>query len=240
MKTAPPTDPARLGHLFAKIMSSHDMSRLDEIVAPDYVNHSDFAEPGLEGSRKVLGAIIAGVPDLKVTAKDVFVSADGSRVVGRYRYDGTHTANLLGYADTGNTFAMRSIDIWRVENGRLVEHWDELNTLDVFIQMGAVSPPRQPSDPADHQTLKLPRFRGTLGSKSLRSCRGTLDSRFEGHRRSETKGRMTPPHRVEPAVDEAEAGDARLGLRYKPACLEQSAFQRAEKTPAHRVVVGVA
>ncbi len=138
-------DLVKLGYLFAEIMSSHDLSRLDEIKSPDYVNHNPFAEPGLEGSKKVLGAIIAGVPDLKVTAEDVFVSADGTRVVGRYRYEGTHTGNLLGYAGTGNAFAMRSIDIWRVENGRFVEHWDELNTLDVFIQMGAVSPPRQPS-----------------------------------------------------------------------------------------------
>ncbi|MDR3446678.1 ester cyclase [Dyella sp.] len=139
------TDLVKLGYLFAEIMSSHDLSRLDEIKAPQYVNHNAFAEPGLEGSKKVLGAIIAGVPDLRVIAEDVFVSADGSRVVGRYRYDGTHTGNLLGYSATGNPFAMRSIDIWRVENGRFVEHWDELNTLDVFIQMGAVPPPRQPS-----------------------------------------------------------------------------------------------
>jgi len=145
MTTPMHTDLAQLGHRFADIMNSHDVARFDEIKAPDYVNHNAFAEPGLEGSKKVLGAIIAGVPDLTVTAEDVFVSADGTRVVGRYRYDGTHTGNLLGYVGTGQSFAMRSIDIWRVENGKFVEHWDELNTLDVFIQMGAVSPPRQPA-----------------------------------------------------------------------------------------------
>lgn len=139
------TDLSKLGYLFAEIMSSHDLSRLDEIKAPHYVNHNAFAEPGLEGSKKVLGAIIAGVPDLKVTAEDVFVSVDGSRVVGRYRYEGTHTGNLLGYPATGRAFSMRSIDIWRVENGRFVEHWDELNSLEVFIQIGAVPPPKQPS-----------------------------------------------------------------------------------------------
>jgi predicted ester cyclase len=145
MTTATHAHLAKLGHRFAEIMTSHDLSRLDEIKAPNYVNHNAFAEPGLEGSKKVLGAIIAGVPDLKVTAEDVFVSADGSRVVGRYRYEGTHAGNLLGYSATGKPFVMRSIDIWRVENGKFVEHWDELNTLDVFIQIGAVSPPRQPS-----------------------------------------------------------------------------------------------
>ena len=143
MNSAISPDPTKLGYLFAEIMSGHDVSRLDEIKAANYVNHNAFAEPGLEGSKKVLGAIIAGVPDLKVTAEDVFVSADGSRVVGRYRYEGTHTGNLLGYPATGRHFVMRSIAIWRVEHGRFVEHWDELNTLEVFIQIGAVQPPKQ-------------------------------------------------------------------------------------------------
>jgi predicted SnoaL-like aldol condensation-catalyzing enzyme len=145
MTTPISTDLIKLGHLFAEIVSGHDMSRFDEIIAPNYVNHNAFAEPGPEGVKKIFEEILSGVPDVKVTAEDVFVSTDGSRVVGRYRYDGTHTGKLLGYSGTGNAFAMRSIDIWRVENGRFVEHWDELNTLDVFIQMGAVSPPRQPS-----------------------------------------------------------------------------------------------
>ena len=139
------TDPVKLGHLFAEIVSGHDVSRFDEIVARHYVNHNAFAEPGLEGVKKTFGGIFAGVPDLKAFVEDAFVSADGSRVVGRYRYEGTHTGNFLGYPATGNAFAMRSIDIWRVEDGRFVEHWDELNTLDIFIQVGAVPPPGRPS-----------------------------------------------------------------------------------------------
>jgi predicted ester cyclase len=139
------TDHAKLGHLFAEIVAGHNVSRFDEIVAPGYVNHNPFAEPGLQGVKKVFAAIIAGVPDLKVFAEDVFVSADGMRVVGRYRYEGTHTGNLLGYPATGNAFAMRSIDIWLVKDGRFVEHWDELNTLDIFRQVGAVQPLGQPS-----------------------------------------------------------------------------------------------
>src|SRR5215469_15083849 len=118
------TDQVKLGYLYAEIVSSHDVSRFDELVAPGYVNHNAFAEPGLEGVKKVFGAMLAGVPDLKVFAEDVFVSADGTRVVGRYRYEGTHTGNFLGYPATGNAFAMRSIDIWRVEDGRFVEHWE--------------------------------------------------------------------------------------------------------------------
>jgi predicted SnoaL-like aldol condensation-catalyzing enzyme len=133
-------DPVKLGYLFAEIVSGHDVPRLDEIVAPGYVNHNPFAEPGREGVKKTFGALLAGVPDMKVTVEDVFVSADGSRLVGRYRYEGTHAGNFLGYPATGNPFVMRSIDIWRVEDGRFIEHWDELNTLDIFTQIGALAP----------------------------------------------------------------------------------------------------
>jgi len=138
------TNPVKLGYLFAEIVSGEAVSRFDEIVAPGYLNPTAFAEPGPEGVKKVFGAIIAGVPDLKVSAEDVFVSADGSRLVGRYRYEGTHTGNFLGYPATGKAFAMRSIDIWRVEDGRFIEHWDELNTLDIFTQIGALAPLGQP------------------------------------------------------------------------------------------------
>lgn len=139
------TDLVELGRLFAEIISSHDLSRVDEIVAPDYINHNPFAEPGLDGVKKMFGALLAGVADLKVEADDVFASADGTRVIGRYRYEGTHTGDLFGAPATGNPFRMRSIDIWRVRSGRFVEHWDELNTLDVFTQIGAVRPAEQAS-----------------------------------------------------------------------------------------------
>src|SRR6266478_5906582 len=34
---------------------------------------------------------------------------------------------------------MRSIDIWRVKDGKFVEHWDELNLLEVFQKLGAAT-----------------------------------------------------------------------------------------------------
>ena len=39
---------------------------------------------------------------------------------------------------SGNAVEMRSIDIWRVEDAMFVEHWDELNLMQLFQQMGAL------------------------------------------------------------------------------------------------------
>src|SRR5712691_5028514 len=47
---------------------------------------------------------------------------------------------FLGIPASGNPVEMRSIDIWRVEDGMFAEHWDELNLLEMFQQMGALPP----------------------------------------------------------------------------------------------------
>ena len=49
------TDHVKLGHLFAEIVSGHDVFHFDEIVAPDYVDHNPFAGPGPEGVVPPLG-----------------------------------------------------------------------------------------------------------------------------------------------------------------------------------------
>jgi predicted SnoaL-like aldol condensation-catalyzing enzyme len=44
----------------------------------------------------------------------------------------------VGIPASGKPVEMRSIDIWRVQNGLFVEHWDELNLMQMFQQIGAL------------------------------------------------------------------------------------------------------
>lgn len=132
-------NPERLGHLFAEIMNSHDAARFAELVAEDYVNHNPHVGPGRAGLIEFMGHWFATVADTKVTVEDVLVAGDS--VVGRYTYRGRHTGPFMSVPATGADLTMRSIDIWRVRDGLFVEHWDELNTLELFQQMGVVAAP---------------------------------------------------------------------------------------------------
>jgi predicted ester cyclase len=78
------------------------------------------------------------LPDVSASMEDLVIAGD--RVVGRFVYRGTHTGDFMGIPASGSAVEMRSIDIWRIEDGMLAEHWDELNTLQVFQQMGALPP----------------------------------------------------------------------------------------------------
>ena len=127
-----------VAHAFANLMNGHDPDAVDGFVAEDYVNHNAFVADGREANRQFWAVFFTGLPDVSVTMEDLVISGD--RVVGRFIYRGTHTGDLMGIPATGKPVEMRSIDIWRVQDGMFVEHWDELNLLELFQQIGALPP----------------------------------------------------------------------------------------------------
>jgi predicted ester cyclase len=66
-------------------------------------------------------AIVAGVPDFTVISLQSIES--GEWVSNRYRITGTHTGDFFGQPPTGKTFEVSGMDMVRVVDGLLVEHW---------------------------------------------------------------------------------------------------------------------
>ncbi|WP_433246270.1 ester cyclase [Streptosporangium sp. CA-135522] len=136
-----------VAHAFAALMNGHDPNAVDGFVAQDYVNHNPYVEDGREANRAFWTRWFAAFPDTRVTLEDVLV--DGDRVVGRFTYRATHLGSLLGEEPTGREVEMRSLDIWRVRDGMAVEHWDELNTVEFFTQLGLLAPMSMPGGAPD-------------------------------------------------------------------------------------------
>ena len=128
----------QLADLYLEMLNTHMPDLVDRFVAEDYINHNDFVAVGREANRQFWTAFFTGLPDVSVTMEDLIIS--GVRVVGRFIYRGTHTGDFLGIPAGGKPVEMRSIDIWRVQNGMFVEHWDELNLMQMFQQIGALPP----------------------------------------------------------------------------------------------------
>ena len=126
----------RLAEAFVRMLNTHDPDLVDSFVASDYRNHNFFVDDGREANRRFWAGFFAALPDLTATMEDLVVSGD--RVVGRLVYRGTHLGEFMGIPASGRPVEMRSIDIWRVADGMFVEHWDELNTLQLLQQMGAL------------------------------------------------------------------------------------------------------
>jgi steroid delta-isomerase-like uncharacterized protein len=136
--TGSQTDGRTLAERYLKGLNDHDPDAVDGFLTVDYINHNAFVADGREANRAWWSTFFTAFPDIETTMDDLVVSGD--RVVGRFTYRGTHAGPLYGIPATGRPIEMRSIDIWRTENGRFVEHWDELNYLELFQQMGVLAP----------------------------------------------------------------------------------------------------
>ena len=132
------TNGQHLAETYLAMLNKHEPDLVDRFVAEGYRNHNAFVGDGREANRQFWAAFFAALPDLSATMED-FV-ASGDRVVGRFVYRGTHTGELMGIPASGSKVEMRSIDIWRTEDGMFAEHWDELNLMEMFQQMGALPP----------------------------------------------------------------------------------------------------
>jgi steroid delta-isomerase-like uncharacterized protein len=128
----------RLAEAFLRMLNKHDPDLVDRFVAADYRNHNVFVPDGREANRRFWAGFFTALPDVTAAMEDLVVSGD--RVVGRFVYRGTHEGEFMGIPASRRRVEMRSIDIWRVQNGMFVEHWDELNALEMLQQIGALAP----------------------------------------------------------------------------------------------------
>jgi steroid delta-isomerase-like uncharacterized protein len=127
-----------LAERFAQTLTDHDLETFAELLDDEYINHNRYAQPGKEGSVGIFAAFLDAFEDFRVEVDDVIEA--GETVVGRYTYRGRHTGTFMGIPPSDAQIEMHSIDIWRVRDGRLHEHWDELNTLEFFQQIRAMRP----------------------------------------------------------------------------------------------------
>jgi len=70
---------------------------------------------------------LAAFPDLHFTFEDLI--AEGDKVVVRWTSRGTQQGELMGIPPTGKQFSATGIEIYRLEGGKIVEHWLESDNL---------------------------------------------------------------------------------------------------------------
>ena len=81
--------------------------------------------------------ILKGVPDLNLPIH--IVMADDDKVLVCLRFKGTHEGEFFGHPPTGNAIDVEVFDLFRLADGKLVEHWAMVDTLGLLKQLGATS-----------------------------------------------------------------------------------------------------
>jgi steroid delta-isomerase-like uncharacterized protein len=113
---------------------------LDEILAPEWVTNAwpDGIPQSLDSAKQFYAMATSVFPDLHVTTDDLI--AEDDKVVQRWTAQGTHKGELLGLAPTGRPFRSAGVSIFRIADGRIVEHIAFADDLGFLHQLGADVP----------------------------------------------------------------------------------------------------
>jgi predicted ester cyclase len=105
-------------------LSAGNFAVIDELFAPDYVNHSPrLGDVGREYTAKDTAAFAKAFPDWQTTIDDVI--SEGEKVVVRRTVQGTYTGKAEGAAvlPTGKLVTFTIWETFRVSSGKIVERW---------------------------------------------------------------------------------------------------------------------
>jgi predicted ester cyclase len=129
-----------------EVQNNKSEAAYDELNDPAFVNLS--SPPGVpsdrEGGKKFLWGFLNAFSDSRFTIDDMI--AEGDRVVTKKTFTGTHTADFAGIPATGNKVTLQYVDIMRVRDGRIVEHWLSMDQLSFMQQLGVIPTSSKPSE----------------------------------------------------------------------------------------------
>jgi len=125
---------------FEEVWNQGRVDVLDELLTPDYRNHSPSIpnpRPGPADLKPIVMAMRAGLPDLHYEVLDLIATPE--KVAVYVRLTGTHTGTLFGIAATGRTIDVRQMQIEWLEDGRISQHWRVTDELTLMRQLGVLA-----------------------------------------------------------------------------------------------------
>jgi predicted ester cyclase len=114
-----------------------------DVRGPDYIAYAPASlEPApldSEAWTRFLSGFVEGFPDLRLTVEDAV--GEGDLVAQRVHFAGTHTGEFQGLPPTGRKVEFSGLELNRFVDGRVAEHWFQLDALTLLQQLGLVVVP---------------------------------------------------------------------------------------------------
>ena len=114
-----------------EVQIGKDLSVVDDLFSAELVNHtaSGDQDQSVQGMKDALKSFFSAFPDLDVEVVEQI--AEGDLVSTLKMFKGTHQGTFRGIAPTGNPVEFRVMELVKVKNGKISDHWGivESNTL---------------------------------------------------------------------------------------------------------------
>jgi predicted ester cyclase len=127
--------------VYDEVINQGNLEAAAEVTTPTTQVHVPFTHPGhgTPGLQKIAAGLREGFPDIRVEVDDIFGVDD--KVVARWKTTRqTHDGVYRGLPPTHKEVRITAIQVFKLENERIVEFWLEMDQLNAVRQMGVVAP----------------------------------------------------------------------------------------------------
>lgn len=119
-----------------EVQGAGNFEIFDQLFADDFVDHTPQA--GMESNdkesvRQLYMAIRKAFPDFKPVIH--WQTSDGEKVTTFKTYYGTHKDGIFGIPPSGKKIHFETVDVMRVKNGKITDHWGVANLLSLINQL---------------------------------------------------------------------------------------------------------
>lgn len=120
-----------------EIINTGNTNNIAEFISENYIDHNDRSGSvtGIEGAISHIQGVRSTYPDLQVSIEQQICDADlvVSRIIGR----ATHKGEWLGIKATHKPIEIHGVNIDRIKDNKIIEHWGMANSLEALIEIGA-------------------------------------------------------------------------------------------------------
>jgi len=111
---------------YEEVLNQRQLHIFDELANPSFVSYlPDGSSTGSDIYKQTIAGTLAAIADLIVTIEDQIVEDD--KVVTRWKATGTPQVEFAGIKPNGKPVTITAIHIHRVQDGKIVEHWEAIN-----------------------------------------------------------------------------------------------------------------
>lgn len=131
---------AAVRRYYEDVLNRGEVGLLESLVRADHIEHDPLPGQGggLAGFRKRVEMLREGLQP-QFTIEQII--EEGDTVVVRWTNNGKHVAPFLGIPATNKSFTIAGIDVHRLSEGKLAEHWHVVDQLSMLQQLGLVPGP---------------------------------------------------------------------------------------------------
>lgn len=133
------TNKAMIRRFVEEVKNKRHLDQLGDIFLSDYQEHNATVSSfggGVEGYKKFLTHLFTAFPEDYVTIDQII--AEGDKVAYWGTETGTHRGEFLNIPATGKSATWTEIQFFRFQDGKVVEHWVDVDIFSWFQQLGVI------------------------------------------------------------------------------------------------------